>query len=45
MATVTNALDDGRWFELGRDIENLMGHVRALADAGDREFERVSGLE
>lgn len=34
-----------RWLELARVIENLGGQVRALADVGGHEFERVTGLE
>lgn len=45
MSTPTNPPNEGRWIELARGIENLTGQVRALADAGDREPERVSGLE
>lgn len=32
----TNVLDDQRWMELARIIENLSGLIKALGDAGGR---------
>lgn len=45
MATKSNAPDDKRWLAVPRVVDNLIGQSQPLADAGDRESERVTGLE